>query len=96
MGTGSGDARPVRLDDEGARRIGVTYATAQVRTMAREVSTVGNVTYDETRLANVNPRVEGWVEALHVDFTGAPVRRGQRRRCAARRWKHCRTCPMCR
>ena len=77
MAMGGGEARPVRLDAEGARRIGVTYASAQVRTTSREVSTVGNVTYDETRLANVNPRVEGWVEELHVDFTGAPVRRGQ-------------------
>jgi multidrug efflux pump subunit AcrA (membrane-fusion protein) len=41
------------------------------------MSTVGNVTWDETRLANVNPKIEGWVEHLYVDFTGAPVRQGQ-------------------
>ncbi len=69
--------RPVSLDTEAARRIGVTYAAAVRRPVARTVSTVGNVTYDETRLANVNPKIEGWVERLYVDFTGAPVRRGQ-------------------
>ncbi len=73
-----GDAgRPVRLDAEGARRIGVTYATATRKPFLRTVSTVGNVTFDETRLSNVNPKIEGWVEKLYVDFTGAPVRAGQ-------------------
>jgi multidrug efflux pump subunit AcrA (membrane-fusion protein) len=74
----SGDDRQaVLLDAESARRIGVTYATATVKPFARVVNAVGNVTYDETRLVNVNPKIEGWVETLHVDFTGAPVRRGQ-------------------
>ncbi|HUG41799.1 MAG TPA: efflux RND transporter periplasmic adaptor subunit [Longimicrobiales bacterium] len=77
MAAGGGQLQPVRLDAEAARRIGVTYATATSRSFARTVSTVGNVTYDETRLANVSPKIEGWVERLYVDFTGAPVRRGQ-------------------
>jgi RND family efflux transporter MFP subunit len=70
-------ARLVTLDPENARRIGVTYATATSRPFSRTVSTVGNVVYDETRLANVNPKIEGWVEQLYVDFTGAPIRKGQ-------------------
>lgn len=45
--------------------------------MTSVVRTVGTVTYDETRLVNVNPRIEGWVEKLYVDFTGAPVTKGQ-------------------
>jgi Cu(I)/Ag(I) efflux system membrane fusion protein len=73
--TAAGPA-PVMLDPENARRIGVTYATATTKPFRRVVSTVGNVTYDETRLANVSPKIEGWVERLYVDFTGAPVRRG--------------------
>jgi Cu(I)/Ag(I) efflux system membrane fusion protein len=55
----------------------VTYATAALRPFSRTISTVGNVTFDETRLASVNPKVEGWIERLFVDFTGAPVRRGE-------------------
>lgn len=72
-----GEARPVQLDAEAARRIGVTYATAALKPLRLEVRTVGSVTYDETQLVNVNPRIEGWIERLHVDFTGAPVSRGQ-------------------
>jgi Cu(I)/Ag(I) efflux system membrane fusion protein len=76
-GGASGQPRPVRLDAEAARRIGVTYATATRKAVRRSVQTVGSVTYDETRLATVNPKIEGWIERLHVEFTGASVRRGQ-------------------
>lgn len=72
-----GDAGPVVLDEEGARRIGVAYAVAEMKPFRSPVRTVGNVGYDETRLATVDPKVEGWIERLHVDFTGAPVRRGE-------------------
>ncbi len=78
MGGAGGDTRtPVRLDAESARRIGVTYATAELVVLDRSIETVGTVTYDETRLADVSPKIEGWVERLYVDFTGAPVGRGQ-------------------
>ncbi|MBI4410058.1 MAG: efflux RND transporter periplasmic adaptor subunit [Gemmatimonadetes bacterium] len=69
--------QPVHLEPEAARRIGITYAAAERKPFRRVVATVGNVTYDETRLANVNPKIEGWVEHLYVDFTGAPIRRGE-------------------
>jgi Cu(I)/Ag(I) efflux system membrane fusion protein len=75
---GAGEARsPVRLDAAAARRIGVAYATAERKVVDHTVRTVGTVTYDETRIVDVNPKIEGWVERLYVDFTGAPVRRGQ-------------------
>lgn len=69
--------QPVRLDAESARRIGVTFATAERRSLARTVRTMATVTYDETRIVNVSPKIEGWIERLYVDFTGAPVGRGQ-------------------
>ncbi|HEX6069654.1 MAG TPA: efflux RND transporter periplasmic adaptor subunit [Longimicrobiaceae bacterium] len=74
---GGEEARSLRLDADAARRIGVTYATATLKPLRREVRTIGSVTYDETRLVNFNPRIEGWIERLHVDFTGAPVRAGE-------------------
>lgn len=73
----SGQMSPVVLDADAARRVGVTFATVERRVLTRYVETVGSVVYDETRLATVNPKVEGWVEHLHVDFTGAPVRAGE-------------------
>lgn len=77
MVAGSDELSPVVLDDEGARRIGVTFAAVEHRSLPVVVNAVGTVAYDETRLATVNPKVNGWVEQLHVDFTGAPVRVGE-------------------
>lgn len=78
MSGGGGDERnPVRLDADAARRIGVKYAVAEWKTVDRTIQTVGSVTYDETRITDVNPKIDGWVERLYVDFTGSPVRRGQ-------------------
>jgi Cu(I)/Ag(I) efflux system membrane fusion protein len=77
MSAGADEAQPVSLTDEESRRIGVTYATVTKGTLPRTVRTVGIVTQDETRLTTVTPKVDGWVERLFVNFTGAPVRAGQ-------------------
>jgi membrane fusion protein, copper/silver efflux system len=78
MGGGGDDQlNPVRLSDSAARTIGITFARAERRALERVVRTVGTVEYDETRLSNLNPKIDGWVERLYIDFTGAPVRRGQ-------------------
>ena len=69
-------AGSVMLDAEQARRIGVAFTTARLAPLHMTVRTVGTVTYDETRIVTVDPKVEGWVERLYVDFTGAPVQRG--------------------
>jgi Cu(I)/Ag(I) efflux system membrane fusion protein len=73
---GSGEMNPVVLDVEAGRRIGVGFATVELRPLPLSVRAVGTIVYDETRLVTVNPKVEGWVELLHVDFTGAPVSAG--------------------
>lgn len=77
MGAGGGERSPVVLDAEARRLIGVTFATVERRELPIFVRTVGTVTYDETRLVTVNLKIEGWVERLFVDFTGAPVQEGQ-------------------
>ncbi len=77
MMAGADEQGPVRLSPEDARRIGVTFATVEERALGRSVEALGTVTWDETALAVVNPKIEGWVERLWVDFTGAPVRRGE-------------------
>lgn len=73
-GAGSGS---IVLGAEAAGRIGVTYAPVVRGPLGREVRTVATVTFDETRLATVGVRVDGWIERLHVNITGQPVRRGE-------------------
>jgi len=77
MLAGMDEAQPVRLSEADARRIGVSLVAAEERALTFRLEALGVATYDETRLRVVNPKVEGWVEHLHVDFNGAPVRAGQ-------------------
>lgn len=77
MVAGLEQAQPVRLSEADARRIGVSLVAAELKALTVRLEAVGVATYDETRLRVVNPKVEGWVEHLHVDFNGAPVREGQ-------------------
>jgi RND family efflux transporter MFP subunit len=75
--TGSMAPGTFRIPPERQQLIGVKFATATWDESTHAVRTVGTVTYDETRVAHVHPRVEGWVEKVHVDFTGDFVRKGE-------------------
>ena len=57
--------------------IGVSTAAVEMRSLDTTIRTVGTLTYDETRVTEVHPKVSGWVERVFVDFVGKPVRRGQ-------------------
>ncbi|MEO8335045.1 MAG: efflux RND transporter periplasmic adaptor subunit [bacterium] len=70
-------AQPVSLTTDQARRIGVTYATATLAPLETEVRTIGQVTFDETRLETITTKVDGFVERLLVNATGQPVSVGQ-------------------
>ena len=70
-------AKPVMLSADEARRIGVTYATAEVGPLSKDVRTVGQITFDETRVKTISPKIDGWVEQLYVDATGQYVAAGQ-------------------
>jgi len=74
---GSDVPKSVRLSPVEQRRIGVTFATAELGPLAKEVRTVGQVTFDETRLRTISPKVDGWVDRLIVNATGQAVRAGQ-------------------
>lgn len=72
----SGDGA-VRLTADQLNEFGITFGSVEVRPLAASVRTTGIVTIDETRLAQVAPRVGGYVERLFVNVTGQPVRSGQ-------------------
>jgi membrane fusion protein, copper/silver efflux system len=67
----------VQLSPEQLRQFGVTFGTAEVRALVAETRTTGVVTLDETRIAQVTPKIGGFVEKLYVNATGQPVTRGQ-------------------
>ena len=75
--TATTKAMAVTLSADQSRRIGVTYALVSLAPMNREIRTVGLVSFDETRVKTISPKIEGWVEHLLVDYTGQFVGRGQ-------------------
>ncbi len=67
----------VTIDPRRQQLIGVRTVPVARSTTAQSIRTVGVVRYDETRQADVNLKLEGWIRDLYVDYTGQPVRRGQ-------------------
>jgi multidrug efflux pump subunit AcrA (membrane-fusion protein) len=67
----------VQLSAEQIRQFGITFGTAEVRALVAETRTTGVVMLDETRIAQVSPKIGGFVERLYVNATGQPVSRGQ-------------------
>jgi RND family efflux transporter MFP subunit len=68
----------VTIDARRQQLIGVRIVTAERRSIGASARTTGVVRFDETRQVDVNVKVDGWIRDLDVDFTGQPVRRGQR------------------
>lgn len=77
---GAGPALPpgtFQVSPEKQQLIGVRYGQAQYVSESQTVRAVGRVTADETRIARVHTRIEGWIEKVYVDFTGQLVKQGQ-------------------
>ncbi|MHC4941226.1 MAG: efflux RND transporter periplasmic adaptor subunit [Planctomycetota bacterium] len=66
------------LNRQEQRMIGLEVDTLQRVPLARSVRVVGEVDYDETRLARITTRMAGWLEQVWADTTWAVVRKGQK------------------
>jgi len=66
----------LELSEHARAMASVETVPVQRRKMSREILAVGKVQYNETALANITTRVEGYVERLFVDYTGVEVKPG--------------------
>jgi Cu(I)/Ag(I) efflux system membrane fusion protein len=57
--------------------LGVKTEAAASRSTSRTIRAVGTIEASERGLYTVSPKFEGWITTLHVNTTGATVRRGQ-------------------
>ena len=57
--------------------MGMRTAIVELRPLIKKIRTVGIVTYDERRVANVYSKVDGWIDNIFVDFTGKAVKKGE-------------------
>lgn len=81
MTSGHGDTgglgMPIDLSLRDQERIGVTFAAVELAPLNRDVRTVAQVTFDETRVRAISPLIDGWIDQLFVNFTGQAVQRDQ-------------------
>lgn len=67
----------IKIDPTTVQNIGVKTALAEKIHLIKEVRTVGRVDCDERKVTDVTTKIEGWIEKLHVNFTGQEVQKGE-------------------
>ena len=71
----SGDSM-LTLSNHARAMASVETVPVERRKITQEIRAVGKVQYNESALAVINSRVEGYIERLYVDFTGVQVKKG--------------------
>ena len=67
----------VFVDPRRQQLIGIRTVTATREAMTPSIRAVGTVRYDETRLSEINLKLDGWIRELYVDYTGQAIAKGQ-------------------
>lgn len=90
MDAGSGSSEPashtsenqqpdlVRIDPSFVQNFGVQSIPVRRADLSFTIRTVGNLVYDEGKMAWINTKFDGWIEKAHVNYVGEPVREGQK------------------
>src|ERR1700752_1315801 len=73
------DGKTVKVSLDKIQRIGVRTEKVEPRVLVRPIRGVGTVMHDESRLAIVAMRSDGYIEELFVNKTGQHVHAGQPR-----------------
>ena len=68
-------ANVLTVSPERLQSIGVKFELAKRQPLDKVIRTVGLVEIDERRLAHVNIKLEGWIDALLVSSTGERVKK---------------------
>jgi Cu(I)/Ag(I) efflux system membrane fusion protein/cobalt-zinc-cadmium efflux system membrane fusion protein len=71
------DSATVTVDPVVVQNMGVRVAKVQRANLVRRVRAIGEVEVAEDLVSVVNLKYSGWVEKIHVDETGVPVKKGQ-------------------
>ena len=67
----------INVNQDVQQRIGVTVGRVEQTPLTMSIRAVGIVRPDETRVAHVHLKTEGWVETLFVAYTGQKVKVGE-------------------
>jgi len=67
----------VQISPTTQQMIGVRTIKVERAPLTRTIRTTGHLVPDETKLAHVHVKVNGWVETVYVNFVGQLVKKGQ-------------------
>jgi len=70
-------ASTIRIDPVTMQNMGVRLGRVQQKALTKYIRTIGNITFDETKIFTVNTKFNGWIEKLYVNFVGEDVKKGQ-------------------
>ena len=73
----SNEGPTVEIPVDKQAMLGVQTVEVSVKPLQKVIRTVGRIDYDERKIATVNAKFEGWIEKLHVDYTGRYVKKGE-------------------
>jgi Cu(I)/Ag(I) efflux system membrane fusion protein len=73
---GGGAAPSLRLSEHALAMARVETTPVTTRELSRELRAVGKIEYNESSLATVTARVDGYAERLFVNFTGIEIKAG--------------------
>jgi Cu(I)/Ag(I) efflux system membrane fusion protein len=67
----------VEITPEQQKLIGLKTVKVSFSPLRKVIRTVGLIEVDERKMTTVNAKIEGWIEKLYVDYTGAYVKKGE-------------------
>jgi multidrug efflux pump subunit AcrA (membrane-fusion protein) len=70
-------ARTVKINPDKQQLIGVRTARVVREELIRSVRTTGQLTADESKVAHVHVKINGYIDKVYVDYLGQLVRKGQ-------------------
>jgi Cu(I)/Ag(I) efflux system membrane fusion protein len=74
--TASGEPPMLQLSEHAVAMASVETVAIERRPLSRDLRAVGRIEYNESSLATITPRVDGFAERLFVSFTGVEIREG--------------------
>ncbi len=67
----------LHLSPEKQQLIGIQTAAVEERNLVRTIRATARLNYDETKVAHVHSKVEGWIGRIFVNYTGQLIQKGQ-------------------
>lgn len=67
----------ISVDPVTQQNMGIRTAAVVEGKLKTTIRTYGHITYDETLTVQVSPKTSGWIDNIHIDFTGKHVEKGQ-------------------